>query len=111
MTQLALSKRVAALGPDRPSPGRRADHGFAAPPPVPVATPLPFSPAADLLSTREHEIALLVARGLSNKEIAIELGISPWTVSAHLRRIFTKLDIGRRIELCLLLMPTPSRRG
>ena len=109
MSQLASPRRIAAVGPDHASPGRRVERGLQ--PVPPLARPLPFSPAADLLSTREHEIALLVAQGLSNKEIAIELGISPWTVSAHLRRIFTKLDIGRRIELCLLLMPTPSRRG
>lgn len=85
-----------------------------------VDTPaaLPFAPAAQLLSDREHEISVLVTRGFSNKEIALELRISPWTVSAHLRRVFTKLDISRRIELCLLLQapqpwhaPDPSRRA
>jgi DNA-binding CsgD family transcriptional regulator len=60
-----------------------------------------------LLSSREHEIASLVARGLSNKEVALVLHISPWTVSAHLRRIFTKLDIKRRVELCILLTQSP----
>lgn len=65
--------------------------------------PLAFMPAGELLSHRERQIALLVTRGLSNKEIALELEISPWTVSAHLRRVFSKLDISRRIELCMLL--------
>ena len=68
------------------------------------ATPKPgiiFS--LTLLSSREFEIAALVARGMSNKEVALDLRISPWTVSAHLRRIFTKLDIKRRMELCLLM--------
>jgi DNA-binding CsgD family transcriptional regulator len=79
---------------------RRMDKSAGAPaPPEPAA----FTPAAYLLSDREHQIALLVTRGFSNKEIAIELSISPWTVSAHLRSVFNKLDIGRRIELCALM--------
>ena len=106
MADLALFDRVtdpSLAAADRdPSRAARVSQGPAA---------LPFSPAADLLSVREREIAMLVAQGLSNKEIAIELGISPWTVSAHLRRVFTKLDISRRIELCLLLMPAPFGRG
>lgn len=71
--------------------------------PDPLEKVMGFVSIERLLSDREHQIALLVTRGLSNKEIAIELDISPWTVAAHLRRIFTKLDVGRRIELCALL--------
>lgn len=78
-----------------------------------VALPemLPSNPADDLLSEREHQVAELVARGLSNKEIALELEISPWTVSAHLRRVFTKLGITRRMELCLLLRASALYRA
>jgi DNA-binding CsgD family transcriptional regulator len=54
------------------------------------------------LSCREREIACSVSQGRSNKEIARALGISPWTVSSHLRQIFAKLGISRRIELCML---------
>ena len=56
-----------------------------------------------LLSQRELEIAGHVAYGMSNKEIGQKLGISPWTVSAHLKRIFIKLSINRRVELCWLI--------
>ncbi len=45
------------------------------------------------LSPRECEIARLVARDLSNKEIAGVLEISTWTVATHLRRIFAKLRV------------------
>ena len=69
--------------------------------------PLPFTPAvsapAAFLSGREQEIAELVAQGLSNKEIGLVLGISHWTVSTHLRRVFAKLDICRRVDLCRLV--------
>jgi DNA-binding CsgD family transcriptional regulator len=44
-----------------------------------------------LLSPREQEIIRLVADGCPDKAIARTLGISPWTVNTHLRRIFTKL--------------------
>lgn len=55
-----------------------------------------------LLTIREREVADAAARGLSNKSIARDLNISPWTVSSHLRQIFTKFGITRRIELALI---------
>jgi DNA-binding CsgD family transcriptional regulator len=48
------------------------------------------------LSPRENEIVRMVARGHSTKVIADVLNISCWTVSAHLRRIFTKLGVTSR---------------
>ena len=48
---------------------------------------------ASKLTGREHEIAVLVARGYTVKDIAHKLKISEWTVSTHLRRIFSKLGI------------------
>ena len=45
------------------------------------------------LSPRECEVTRLVASDLTNKEIADVLEISEWTVSTHLRRIFSKLDV------------------
>ncbi|MDQ6828133.1 MAG: LuxR C-terminal-related transcriptional regulator, partial [Gemmatimonadota bacterium] len=54
---------------------------------------------AGSLSTRELEIARLVASRKSNKEIAKVLGISPRTVSTHLSNIFAKLGVESRGEL------------
>lgn len=68
----------------------------------PPVAPVDHTPLDRLLSPRELEIAGLVADGMANKEIGLTLGISHWTVSAHLRRIFVKLEIGRRMDLCLL---------
>jgi DNA-binding NarL/FixJ family response regulator len=48
------------------------------------------------LSPREKAIANLVAQGLPNKCIGSQLDISPWTVSTHLRRMFTKLNVTSR---------------
>ena len=62
--------------------------------PVSAAKPLPVR-----LSPREREVARLVAEGFTNHRIADELGISAWTVSTHLRRMFNKLDVTNRAAL------------
>ena len=51
------------------------------------------------LSPREHEIARMVGQGYPNKTIAAILGISSWTVSTHLRRMFAKLGVRSRAEM------------
>lgn len=45
------------------------------------------------LSRREQQVLSLIARGLSNKEIAARLGVSVRTVETHRERIMTKLDL------------------
>ena len=55
------------------------------------------------LSVRERELVLLVAEGLSNKEIAGQLDISEWTVETHVQSIFRKLGIHKRIRLAVLV--------
>ncbi|MEZ5658139.1 MAG: response regulator [Burkholderiaceae bacterium] len=50
------------------------------------------------LTAREREILGYVARGLSNKAIARELGISHDTVKLHVRHILSKLNLGSRVE-------------
>lgn len=91
--QVALRSKPLSTTPS--GDGRRAL-------PLPPRTP-PVGVPASLLSSREQEIAELVAQGLSNKEIGVTLGISHWTVSTHLRRVFAKLDISRRVDLCRLV--------
>jgi two-component system, NarL family, nitrate/nitrite response regulator NarL len=44
-----------------------------------------------ILSPREVQIALLISRGLSNKDIARELGLSLGTIKIHVHNIFRKL--------------------
>jgi len=55
------------------------------------------------LTAREREIAELAAAGRTNREIAEELVLSVKTVEAHLRNIFGKLGVRRRIELARAL--------
>jgi LuxR family maltose regulon positive regulatory protein len=48
------------------------------------------------LSEREREVLRLVAAGLSNREIAAQLIISPGTAKTHTASIYRKLDVGNR---------------
>ncbi len=51
------------------------------------------------LTAREQEVVRLVSRGMSNKAIAQELGISPRTVEGHLNHVFEKIGATSRTEL------------
>ena len=53
------------------------------------------------LTTREREVLALVARGLSNNEIAEKLKIGEQTVKHHLTNIFHKVNVSNRLELAL----------
>src|SRR5688572_8243333 len=57
----------------------------------------------NLLSAREKGVARILLQGKSNKQIALELGISNRTVEFHLRNIYTKLDVASRTEAILKL--------
>ena len=51
------------------------------------------------LTPQELQVARFVTRGLSNKEVAAQLFLSPRTVDSHLRNIFGKLGITSRTQL------------
>jgi DNA-binding CsgD family transcriptional regulator len=63
----------------------------------------------DQLTAQELQVAQLAATGLSNKEIADQLYVSPRTVSTHLYRIYPKVGAGNRRDLARLLAPANSR--
>ena len=55
--------------------------------------------ASTTLSRREHEVAQLLARGLSNREIAERLFLSERTVDNHVHHILTKLGFDSRVQI------------
>jgi DNA-binding NarL/FixJ family response regulator len=61
--------------------------------------PVSSSIQRSVLTTREQEILTLVAKGLSNKEIALKLTISEYTVKNHLKNIMQKLYLSNRVQL------------
>lgn len=56
-------------------------------------------PQFSMLTPRERHVMLYIARGVPNKIIGDELGISRRTVEAHRARIFRKLNIRNAVEL------------
>ncbi len=73
--------------------GHRADASHSLLPPN-----LKSLETAASITTREQEVLRLVALGLSNREIALELCVSPGTVKSHLAHIFTKLGVTSRVQ-------------
>jgi DNA-binding NarL/FixJ family response regulator len=84
----SVTRRLIAEFANRPEPDR--------PPPD----------ALRFLTDRELEVLRLVARGLSNEEIANQLFISPLTAKTHLSRIMTKLNCRDRTQLVVLAYET-----
>jgi DNA-binding NarL/FixJ family response regulator len=62
------------------------------------------------LTPRELEVARLVARGCSNREIACELVVSARTVDAHVSNILRKLGLARRAQIATWATLTLHRR-
>ena len=54
------------------------------------------------LTSREREVLALIARGRSNKRIAVELGIAEKTVKTHVGHVLAKLDVPDRTHAALL---------
>ncbi|MFF9808176.1 response regulator [Streptomyces coeruleorubidus] len=74
-----------------------------------LATPdMPSTAAAELrsLTTRERQVLVLVAAGLSNDAIAEQLCVSPSTAKTHVNRIMAKLGVGSRAQLVVIAYQT-----
>ena len=97
--QLIAAVRVVAGGDAliAPTITKRLIEQFAraAPPRIPP-------PALQELTPRELEILILVARGMSNGEIADELVLSQATVKTHVKRVLAKLDVRDRVQAVVL---------
>jgi DNA-binding NarL/FixJ family response regulator len=98
--QLAAGIRVLADGEAllAPSITKRLIQEFATARPVAPSPP----PGFDELTARELEVFRLVARGLSNAEIAAELVVSDTTVKTHVARMLMKLGLRDRVQAVVL---------
>ena len=99
--ELVHAVRVVAQGDALLAPAvtRRLLADFVRSRPVaPVASP----PALDGLTAREHQTLLLLARGLSNADIARELVVSEHTVKTHVGNVLMKLGLRDRIHAVIL---------
>jgi DNA-binding NarL/FixJ family response regulator len=98
--QLAAGIRVVAQGEAllAPSITKRLIQEFASAAPA-AATP---PKGLDELTARELEVFKLVARGLSNAEIAAELIVSETTVKTHVARVLMKLGLRDRVQAVVL---------
>jgi DNA-binding NarL/FixJ family response regulator len=63
----------------------------------------------EVLTEREREVSIRAAQGMTNKEIATQLGISAKTVKSHLEKVFRKLNVRRRTQLSHLPRTSPPR--
>jgi non-specific serine/threonine protein kinase len=93
---MAESLAVEVGQPGQPIAGRRSDrqpvrHG-----------------SADLLTARELEVAIFVARGLTNRQIAAELVITERTVAAHVEHILDKLGFISRTQIGVWAAAQPA---
>ena len=68
------------------------------------SSPIPTDNSTILLSTRQREVLDLLAKGLSNKEMAHRMGLSIRTVDSHVAFLFKKLNVSSRTEAVLLAM-------
>jgi DNA-binding NarL/FixJ family response regulator len=84
-----------------PSITRRLIDRFATLPPAGAGTG-PTSPGFDQLTDREREVFALIARGLSNAEIAESLFVSETTVKTHVGRVLMKLQLRDRVQAVVL---------
>jgi DNA-binding NarL/FixJ family response regulator len=97
--ELAHAVRVVAAGETLLAPAitRRLVEEFVRRPP-----PGKRPPQLDELTERELEVLTLVARGLSNAEIAARLVLGETTVKTHVTRILSKLDLRDRVQAVVL---------
>jgi DNA-binding NarL/FixJ family response regulator len=95
----ALRVVVSGEAVTAPSATRRLIAHFVNAPTVPPARP---DSRLTVLTAREREVLVLIARGLSNAEIAGDLSVSEGTVKTHISRILAKLGLRDRVQAVIL---------
>jgi predicted ATPase/DNA-binding CsgD family transcriptional regulator len=108
------SRLAAGLGPavlrQATAQGRRAsvaDVVAAVLQPRPTEIPVTPGGSAGPLTPREREVADLISRGMTNRQIARQLGIAEWTAVNHVRHIMRKLGCPSRIHVARWMVQQP----
>ncbi|MFC8520176.1 ATP-binding protein [Streptomyces sp. NPDC057257] len=105
-----VERTVAALGPASyaeaftegsryDDPGRALELPLDAPAPAGPGSLIALADATGSLSRREREVAALVTKGMTNRQIASALGFSPRTADRHVANILAKLGFGCRAQI------------
>ena len=81
-----------------PASTRRLIEQFARPPDQ--------APALDMLTPREHDVLRLLARGLTNAEIAQQLVVEPSTIKSHVASVLQKLGLRDRVQAVIAAYET-----
>ncbi|WP_062210072.1 LuxR C-terminal-related transcriptional regulator [Streptomyces sp. NBRC 109706] len=89
------------------APGAALDEAREALAPPPGPTP-EVNPRLRELTPRQQQIALLVAEGLTNRQVARQLEISEWTVVNHLRQVMRKLGCPSRVHVARVIQSAPG---
>jgi DNA-binding NarL/FixJ family response regulator len=105
---LADAIRAVANGDAIIAPGvtRRLLENFAGLLPDLRGNEAPGTPALDQLTSRERQVLIHVAEGLTNSEIAAAMFLSEATVKSHLGRVLAKLDLRDRVQAVILAYET-----
>jgi two-component system nitrate/nitrite response regulator NarL len=104
---LVLAIRRAVGGEPVIDPGMTAKlvEQFRSQQPVPVAAPAPESSGGrNALTAREAQVALLLAKGASNKVIARELDVAESTVKIHVQNLLKKLNLNSRVQIAVYVV-------
>lgn len=99
--QLIAAVQAAHAGQSLLSPSVLADL-------LATAQPRPTDPRFDTLSSREAEVAQLVAKGFTNQEISAQLFLSMSTIKTHIARVMEKLDCTNRVQVAIKVMEASS---
>lgn len=105
----AVDEALAGGAPMSPSIARRVLGLLRAPPVIPAAKTPP--PALPELTAREAQVLQLVADGLSDKEIATQLGTAVSTVKNQLAAVYTKWRVRSRTEAVVRLLQRDVRES